>query len=98
MRYNCNLWICKRKYENKCVSSSEFYVENDNVMADIPEDFICKFSKCLIKCGLESQHLSRLHSHIFPREHLDPIQKSVFAGAVGPNKKSSAYPFLPKTA
>lgn len=73
-------------------------MENDNVMADIFEDFICKFSKCLLKCGLESQHLSRLHSYTFPREHLDSIQKSVFAGAVGANKKSSAYTTLPQTA
>lgn len=72
------------------VSSSDFYIGNDNVMVDLFEDFICKFSKCLLKCGFESQHLSRLHSHIFPREHLDSIQKSVLAGAMGPNQKSPA--------
>lgn len=67
-------------------------------MADIFEDFICKFSKWLLKCGLESQHLSRLHSHTFPREHFDSIQKSVFVGAVGANQKSSAYTTLPQIA
>lgn len=88
--YNCKLWIYKRDHGNKCISSSDCYIGNDNVMADLMEDFICKFSKYLLKCGFESQHLSRLHSHIFPREHLDLIQKSVLAGAVNPNKKSLA--------
>lgn len=43
--YNCNLWIYRRNHGNKCVSSSDFYIGNDNVMADLFEDFICKFLK-----------------------------------------------------
>lgn len=88
--YNCKLRIYRWDHGNKCISSSDCYIGNDNVMADLMEDFICKFSKYLLKCGFESQHLSRLQSHIFPREHLDLIQKSVLAGAVNPNKKSLA--------
>lgn len=88
--YNCNLWFYRRDHGNKCVSSSDFYIGNDNVMADLMEDFICKFSKYLLKWGFESQHLSRLHSHIFPREHLDSIQKSVLPWVVDPNQKSPA--------
>lgn len=81
---NCNFWIYKRDHGNKCVSSKDFYMGNDNVMADLLEGFICKFSKCLIKWGFQFQHLSRLHSHVFRREHLDSVQKTVFAGAVDP--------------
>lgn len=88
--YNCNLWIYRRNHGNECVSSSDFYIGNDNVIADLFEDFTCKFPKCFIKCGFEPQNLSRLHPHIFPREHLDSIQKTVFAGALGPHQKSLA--------
>lgn len=41
--YNCNLRIFRRDHGSKYVPSSEFYIENDNVMADLVEDFIRKF-------------------------------------------------------
>lgn len=84
--YYCNLCIYRRGH----VSSSDFHIGNDHVMADLFEDFICKFSKFFLKCGFEPQHLSRLHSHIFLREHLDSIQRSVLAGAVELNQKPPA--------
>lgn len=66
-------------------------------MADLMEVLYVNFQNTFSNGDLNLNTLSRLHSHIFPREHLDSIQKSVLPGVVDPNQNPQLKPLSPNS-